>query len=195
MILLDNANIPTHFIRRHNMQEQVVHQTDAIPVHVTVRNIAAGTIVDTLGIPEGTNLPRPLIEFTHEDNPLNLVSEDHIEAFGWADEDELELISTIAFRTNDFLSGYFMALKLKLVDITLQFGRLNPGTLEESLVLIDEVSPDICRLWDTTSDRRYGRDVCEGSPEEIHGNYDDIAQRLGITDGRRPNLSLATKGK
>ena len=41
---LNSVNVPTHFISRLNMREQLVEKCDIIPLEVVVRNIAAGSL-------------------------------------------------------------------------------------------------------------------------------------------------------
>src|SRR5437868_8720991 len=84
--LLANIGVPTHFIRRLNMREQLIRQVEIVPIEVVVRNVAAGSLAERLGIEEGTQLPRTIIEYYYKDDALGdpLVSEEHITAFGWA---------------------------------------------------------------------------------------------------------------
>ena len=78
--------LPTHFIRRINMREQLIREVEIIPLEVVVRNVAAGSLATRLGLEEGTQLPRSIIEFYYKNDALNdpMVSEEHITAFGWA---------------------------------------------------------------------------------------------------------------
>ena len=83
---LNDIGVPTHFIRRLNMREQLIREVEIIPLEVVVRNVAAGSLATRLGIEEGTQLPRSIIEFYYKNDKLNdpMVSEEHITAFGWA---------------------------------------------------------------------------------------------------------------
>ncbi len=116
---LNELGIPTHFVRRMNMREQLIREVEIIPLEVVVRNIAAGSICPRLGLESGTRLPRSIIEFYYKDDALNdpIVSEEHITAFGWANPQELDDIMTLAVRINDFLSGLFMGAGIQLVDL------------------------------------------------------------------------------
>jgi phosphoribosylaminoimidazole-succinocarboxamide synthase len=107
---LNAIGVPTHFIRRINMREQLVRMAEIIPLEVVVRNFAAGDLSVRLGIPEGTALPRPIVEYYYKDERLNtpLVSEEHIIAFGWANQQDLDDIVALALRVNDFLSGVML---------------------------------------------------------------------------------------
>ncbi len=107
---LNTLGIPTHFIRRINMREQLIKEVEIIPLEVVVRNVAAGSLVKRLGLEAGTQLPRSIIEFYYKDDALNdpMVSEEHITAFGWATPPELDDIMSLAVRVNDFLTGLFM---------------------------------------------------------------------------------------
>ena len=63
MTRLKDINIPTHFIKRINMREQLIKKLEIIPIEVVVRNIATGSLVKRLGIKDGKILSRPIIEF------------------------------------------------------------------------------------------------------------------------------------
>ncbi|MGI9483876.1 MAG: phosphoribosylaminoimidazolesuccinocarboxamide synthase, partial [Hyphomicrobiales bacterium] len=112
---LGEIGVPTHFIKRLNMREQLVHQVEIIPLEVIVRNVAAGTLSKRLGIKEGTTLPRSIVEFCLKDDELGdpLVAEEHITAFQWANPQELDDIMSMSLRINDFLSGMFAGVGIK----------------------------------------------------------------------------------
>ena len=83
---LNEIGLPTHFIRRLNMREQLIREVEIIPIEVVVRNIAAGSLATRLGMEEGTALPRSIIEFYYKNDELGdpMISEEHITAFNWA---------------------------------------------------------------------------------------------------------------
>ena len=112
---LNKMGIPTHFIRRLNMREQLIKEVEIIPLEVVVRNIAAGSLAKRLGIEEGTVLPRSIIEFYYKADALDdpMVSEEHITAFGWASPQEIDDIMALAIRVNDFLSGLFLGVGIQ----------------------------------------------------------------------------------
>src|SRR6201991_1083889 len=112
MLRLGEVGIPTHFVRRLNMREQLVREVEIIPLEVVVRNVAAGSMSKRLGIEEGTPLPRSIIEYYFKKDKLNdpMVSEEHITAFGWATPQEIDDIMALAIRVNDFLSGLFLGV-------------------------------------------------------------------------------------
>ena len=153
--LLQQIGIPSHFIRRLNMREQLVKQVEIVPLEVVVRNVAAGSLSKRLGIEEGTTLPHTLIEYTYKDDSLGdpLIAEEHIACFGWASQEEMQDISAMAIRINDFMAGMFAGIGIKLVDFKLEFGRLFDGDFSR-IILADEISPDSCRLWDNRNQRK-----------------------------------------
>jgi len=178
---LNELGIPTHFVRRMNMREQLIREVEIIPLEVVVRNIAAGSICPRLGLESGTRLPRSIIEFYYKDDALNdpIVSEEHITAFGWANPQELDDIMTLAVRINDFLSGLFMGAGIQLVDFKIECGRLyQEDTMR--IVLADEISPDNCRLWDAKTQRKLDKDVFRQDLGSLVDSYREVAQRLGI---------------
>src|SRR6056297_3050544 len=111
MLGLTNVGIPNHFLKRINMREQLVRACEIVPLEVIVRNYAAGSMAQRLGMDEGTQLPRPIVEYCLKDDKLGdpLVTEEHIDAFGWASQQDMDDILSLALRVNDFLSGLCMA--------------------------------------------------------------------------------------
>ena len=146
---LNSIGVPTHFMRRLNMREQLVRMAEIVPIEVVVRNFAAGDITNRLGIPLGMALPRPIVEYYFKDEKLGspLVSEEHIIAFGWANQQDIDDIVALALRVNDFLSGVMMGVGIRLADFRLEVGRVWEGYFMR-LIVADEISPDSCLLWD-----------------------------------------------
>ena len=178
---LNDIGVPTHFIRRLNMREQLIREVEIIPLEVVVRNIAAGSLATRLGIEEGTQLPRSIIEFYYKNDALNdpLVSEEHITAFGWAAPQELEEMMALSLRINDYMSGLFLGIGLKLVDFKIEFGRLWDNE-DMRIVLADEISPDSCRLWDVRTNEKMDKDRFREDLGKVEEAYQEVAKRLGI---------------
>ena len=141
---LNKMGIPTHFIKRLNMREQLIKEVEIIPLEVVVRNVAAGSIAKRLGIEEGVVLPRSIIEFYYKNDALHdpMVSEEHITAFGWAAPQEIDDIMALAIRVNDFLSGLFLGAGIQLIDFKMECGRLFEGDMMR-IVVADEISPTL----------------------------------------------------
>jgi phosphoribosylaminoimidazole-succinocarboxamide synthase len=181
MTKLGEIGVPTHFMRRLNMREQLVRKLEIIPVEVVVRNIAAGSFAKRFGLEEGVVLPRSVVEFYYKKHELGnpMVSDEHITAFNWAGAHELEEIMALALRVNDYLSGLFLGIGLKLVDFKLEFGRLWD---EEGLriILADEISPDNCRLWDVRTNEKMDKDRFRRDLGRVEEAYQEVARRLGI---------------
>ncbi|ARE41615.1 Phosphoribosylaminoimidazole-succinocarboxamide synthase [Rhodovulum sp. P5] len=188
---LNAIGVPTHFIKRINMREQLVRQVEIIPLEVVVRNVAAGSMTKRLGIEEGTQLPRPIIEFYFKDDALGdpLVTEEHIIAFGWASQQDLDDMVALALRVNDFLSGVMMAVGIKLVDFKIEIGRIWDGDFMR-LVVADEISPDSCRLWDVKTGQKLDKDVFRRDLGSLTDAYTEVAKRLGVLPS---NVTHATK--
>ncbi len=178
---LSEINIPTHFIKRINMREQLIHQLEIIPIEVVVRNISTGSLVKRLGIEEGKILSRPITEFYLKDDKLGdpLISEEHIITFEWASANELEEIMSLSSRINDFLIGFFLSQKIRLVDFKLEFGRFWDQD-EQIIMLADEISPDNCRLWDIQTNKKLDKDRFRHDLGEVDKAYKEVAYRLGV---------------
>ncbi|MDX5381746.1 MAG: phosphoribosylaminoimidazolesuccinocarboxamide synthase [Rhodobacterales bacterium] len=178
---LAGVGVPTHFIRRLNMREQLVRACEIIPLEVVVRNYAAGSMAKRLGIEEGLQLPRPIIEYYYKDDKLGdpLVTEEHIAAFGWASQQDMDDILSLALRVNDFLSGVMFSAGIKLVDFKIEIGRIYEGDFQR-LVVADEISPDSCRLWDIETGRKLDKDVFRRDLGSLTDAYSEVARRLGV---------------
>ena len=188
---LNEIGVPTHFIKRLNMREQLIREAEIIPVETVVRNVAAGALSTRLGIEEGTPLPRSIVEFCFKSDDLGdpLVSEEHITAFGWANPQEIDEMTALALRINDFLSGLFLGIGIKLVDFRVEFGRIYENDMIR-IVLADEISPDSCRLWDISTDEKLDRDRFRTDMSGLIEAYQDVARRLGILfENDRPEPS------
>ena len=181
MSRLNDIGVPTHFVRRLNMREQLVREVEILPIEVVVRNVAAGSFAKRFGLDEGGRLPRSIIEYYYKSDALDdpLVTEEHITAMGWAATQDLDEIMQMALRVNDFLQGLFIGCGLSLVDFKLEFGRLWEDE-EMRLVLADEISPDSCRLWDVESGERMDKDRFRRDLGGVEEAYQEVARRLGV---------------
>jgi phosphoribosylaminoimidazole-succinocarboxamide synthase len=181
MLRLAEIGVPTHFVRRLNMREQLIREVEIIPLEVVVRNVAAGSLSTRLGIPEGTPLPRSIVEYYYKNDELGdpLVAEEHITAFGWASVQDLDDIMALSLRVNDFLTGLFLGVGIRLVDFKLEFGRLWEND-EMRIVLADEISPDSCRLWDIKTNEKLDKDRFRRDLGKVEEAYQEVARRLGI---------------
>ena len=181
MVKLAEIGIPNHFMRRLNMREQLVREVEIIPIEVVVRNVAAGSIAKRFNLTEGTLLPRSIVEFYYKSDELDdpMVAEEHITAFGWANPQDIDDIMSLSLRVNDFLTGLFAGVGLKLVDFKLEFGRLF-GEEDVRLVLADEISPDNCRLWDISTNEKMDKDRFRRDLGKVEEAYQEVARRLGV---------------
>ncbi len=181
MSRLDEIGVPTHVIQPVNMREQMIYALEMLPLKVVVRNFAAGNMCKRLGIDEGDKLPYPIVEFFHTDKNKTdgLINGDHIELMEWADEEEVEEMTDDALRINDFLTGLFLGVNMRLVDFKLEFGRFWRNEYDYILVLGDVLTPDTCRLVDLKGDILNK----EGKLNLLRGNmtdYQTVARRLGV---------------
>jgi len=190
---LTSIGVPTHFIKRLNMREQLIKAVEIIPLEVIVRNFAAGSMAKRLGIDEGTQLPRPIIEFSYKDDKLGdpLVPEEYIIAFGWASQQDLDDIVALALRVNDFLSGVMHGVNIQLVDFKIEVGRIWEGDFMR-LIVADEISPDSCRLWDKKTGEKLDKDVFRRDLGDLTAAYTEVARRLGVLPGNAPHAAKPT---
>jgi len=187
MTRLGQIGIPTHFLRRLNMREQLVREVEIIPIKVMVRNIVAGSLAERFGLEEGQPLDRSIVEFYYKNEELGdpLVLEEHITAFGWANHHEIDEMMNLALRANDFMSGLFIAIGIRLIDFRLEFGRLWDGD-QMRIMIADEISPDNCRLWDAETGEKLDIDRFHRELGDIEQAYQEVARRLGILPDPAP---------
>ncbi len=181
MMRIAEIGIPTHFMRRLNMREQLVRAVEIIPLEVVVRNVVAGSLAKRFGLEEGTPLARSIVEFYYKSDALGdpMVSEEHVTAFGWSNTHELDEMMQMSLRINDFLTGLFLGIGIRLVDFKLEFGRLYDKG-EARVVLADEISPDNCRLWDNKTNEKLDKDRFRRDLGRVEEAYQEVARRLGI---------------
>ena len=178
---LNQVGIKNHLIKRLNMREQLVQHVEIIPIEFIVRNIATGSLTKRLGIEDGTVLEYPLVEYCLKNDELGdpLISKEHILAFKWMDEFEIDFVNNELARINDFLQGMFRGVGIKLVDFKVEFGRLEKNG-KKDIILADEISPDTCRLWDATTDKKLDKDRFRKDLGNLVEAYQEVARRLDI---------------
>ena len=176
---LSENGVENHFIERLNDREQLVKKVDIIPVEVIIRNIATGTLTKRLGVQEGLRLKKPLIEFTLKSDELDdpIISEEHIDVLEYAEKDEIKDIKEQALLINKLLLQLFSSINIQLVDFKIEFGRL---TIDKTVILADEISPDSCRLWDKSSSEKLDKDRFRKNLGGLIDAYKEVATRLGI---------------
>ena len=194
---LGQCGIENHLVKRLNMREQLIKHVEIIPLEFIVRNISTGSLTKRLGIPEGTVLNKPLLEYCLKNDELDdpLVSKEHIFAFDWATEKEIMKIDSITLRINDILQGIFRGIGIKLVDFKIEYGRIwNKDKEVNEIILADEISPDTCRLWDIKTEKKLDKDRFRKDLGNLIQAYQEVARRLGIMP-EETNISEVNFGK
>jgi len=178
---LNQIGIKNHLVKRINMREQLVQLVDIIPIEFIVRNIASGSLTKRLGIEDGTVLDNPLIEYCLKSDEFGdpLISKEHILAFKWMNEFEINFVNEELRRINDFLQGMFRGVGIKLVDFKVEFGRIEKNG-KKNIILADEISPDTCRLWDAITDKKLDKDRFRENLGNLIESYQEVARRLNL---------------
>ncbi len=183
MTRLNAIGVQTHFIRPLSPREQLIKEVEIIPLEVVCRNIAAGSLSQRLGLPEGQPLARPIVEFFLKDDTLHdpMVTEAHIAAFDWASPQEIGDMAALTVRINDCLCDLFSAVGITLVDFKVEFGRVWEGEVSR-VILADEISPDSCRLWDSATNEKLDKDRFRRDLGNVIESYAEVARRLGVME-------------
>ncbi len=176
MRLLEKHGIPTHLFKQLSDRETVIRRAQMIPLRVVVRNVVAGSLSTRIGMPEGTALRSPVLEYNYKDDALGdpMINRYHAFALDLCTPEELATIERYAFQVNDILRTRMRQLHIDLIDFKLEFGRLADGTI----VLADEISPDTCRLWDTETGERLDMDRFRQDMGGVEAAYQEVLRRL-----------------
>ncbi len=176
MQMLEKEGVPTHFVRELSERETLVRRVKIIPLEVVIRNISAGHFASNYGVPEGIVFDAPTIEFSYKCDALDdpLLNSYHAVALKLATPEEIETIKTLAFRVNDLLKAFFRSVNIDLVDFKLEFGKTSDG----KIVLADEISPDTCRFWDSTTHEKLDKDRFRRDMGGVEGAYAEMMRRI-----------------
>ncbi|MEA4869021.1 MAG: phosphoribosylaminoimidazolesuccinocarboxamide synthase [Christensenella sp.] len=173
--LLESKGIPTHYMEQLSDRETAVKRVEILPVEVIVRNRAAGSFSKRMGVPEGTALACPILEYSYKNDELGdpFINSYYIRALNIATDEEMEQVKDYSFRINDILKGYLDELGIELIDFKLEFGRC-----EGKVILADEISPDTCRYWDKTTGKKLDKDRFRRDLGDVEEAYREIIRRL-----------------
>jgi phosphoribosylaminoimidazole-succinocarboxamide synthase len=175
-MLLEDNDVKTHLIRQISETDLLVKKVNIIPIEVVLRNVAAGSLADRLGLEEGTELNRPVLEYYYKNDELGdpLINEYHITERNLATEGQLKLLDIMGFKINKILSNYLKDKDLLLVDFKLEFGTDSNG----NILLADEISPDTCRFWDLNTSKKLDKDRFRRDLGDVEKAYQEILYRL-----------------
>ena len=176
MQLLEKEGVKTHFIEELSDRETLVKKVSIVPLEVIIRNISAGSFAKRYGVEEGIVFAAPTIEFSYKNDELGdpLLNSYHALALGLATAEEIELIKSMSFKINEVMKAYFKTLNITLVDFKLEFGK----TVDGEIVLADEISPDTCRFWDSTTNEKLDKDRFRRDLGGVEEAYNEVMRRL-----------------
>ena len=176
MQILEKQGVKTHFVEELSDRDTLVKKVKILPLEVIIRNISAGSFAKHYGVEEGIVFDEPTIEFSYKNDDLGdpLLNEYHALALKLATKDEIALVKSMAFKINEVLKEYFKKLNVTLVDFKIEFGKTADGTI----VLADEISPDTCRFWDSTTGEKLDKDRFRRDLGGVEGAYQEMMRRL-----------------
>ena len=176
MRILEKEGVKTHFVEELSDRDTLVKKVTILPLEVIIRNISAGSFAKHYGVKEGIVFAEPTIEFSYKNDDLGdpLLNEYHALALGLATKDEIALVKSMAFKINEVLKEYFKKLNVTLVDFKIEFGK----TVDGEIVLADEISPDTCRFWDSTTGEKLDKDRFRRDLGGVEGAYQEMMRRL-----------------
>lgn len=178
--LLEQHGVPTHYVEELNDRETAVKKVSIVPLEVIVRNTAAGSLSKRLGLPEGTPMKTPVLEFSYKNDELGdpMVNDYHILAMELATREELDTIASMSFKINALMIEFFKGVGVDLIDFKLEFGKTSDG----KIILADEISPDTCRFWDVNTHEKLDKDRFRRDMGGVEEAYAEMMKRIGLTD-------------
>lgn len=173
--LLEKDGVPTHYVEELSDRETLVKRVEIVPIEVIVRNIAAGSLSKRLGLPEGTKLHTTVLEYCYKNDELGdpMINDYHIAAMELATAEEMQTIAEMSLHVNRYMTEYLKDLNIELIDFKLEFGRTADG-----IVLADEISPDTCRFWDSTTGEKLDKDRFRRDMGGVEDAYREVMRRL-----------------
>lgn len=178
MRLLEANGESTCYLEQVSDRESLMRYVDIVPIEVIIRNVAAGSISERLGLPEGAAFSSPIIELKYKseelDNPI--INETYIAAMGWADLNVVAEMKHRALHINQVLRDFFFDRKVVLIDMKLEFGVDGEGNLR----LTEELDPDTIRLWDADTHERLDKDCFRRDIGDAEAAYQEIFSRINM---------------
>ncbi len=174
---LNKKGVPSHFVEMLDDNHMLHKKADVIFIEVIVRNIATGSLSRNLGIEDGKVLPFTLVEFDYKDDALGdpKLNDQHCLILELVkDKDELDYMRFMARRINTLLKDFYAKRNLTLVDFKLEFGRDS----NDNIILIDELSPDNFRLWDSQSGEKMDKDRFREGLGGLKVAYEEVLNRI-----------------
>ena len=173
---LKSKGIETHFVKQLNEREQLVKKVSIIPIEVVVRNYAAGSMAQRLGVEEGMKSPVTIFDICYKKDELGdpLINDHHAVFLGAATYEELNEMYALAGKINKALQELFDKINIILVDFKIELGKTSDG----KIILADEISPDTCRLWDKDTLKKLDKDRFRRDLGNIEEAYIEVVKRL-----------------
>lgn len=174
--MLEKEGVPTHLVEEISDRETIVKKVSIVPLEVIIRNVAAGSFSKRMGVEEGRQLLTPILEFSYKNDELGdpFINDYYALALGLATKEEIDTIAKYAFKVNEFMVNFFKGLNIDLIDFKIEFGKTSDGTI----ILADEISPDTCRFWDSTTHEKLDKDRFRRDMGGVEEAYQEIMKRL-----------------
>ncbi len=174
-MLQEKAGIATHFVEEISERETIVKKVEILPLEVIIRNVAAGSFSKRMGVEEGKPLLTPILEFSYKNDDLGdpFINDYYALALGLATREELDKVAEYTFKVNAFMLDFFKKLNIDLIDFKIEFGRFHG-----EILLADEISPDTCRFWDSTTHEKLDKDRFRRDMGGVEEAYQEIMKRL-----------------
>ena len=176
--MLEANGVKTHLVEQLNERDSVVRRVSIVPIEVIVRNIAAGSLSKRLGLPEGTKLKTTVLEYCYKNDDLGdpMVNNYHILAAGFATQEEIDKISSMALKVNELMLEFFKSIGVDLIDFKIEFGKTSDG----EIILADGMTPDTCRFWDINTHEKLDKDRFRRDMGGVEEAYAEMMKRIGV---------------
>lgn len=180
---LHKAGIPTHYLGENRETcTKFVRKTKPIKLEMIARFEAAGSFCKHSNVPAGTPMVDadgdPFVEFTYKSDADGdpRVSDWSVVQMGLLSWDEVDEIQSITKRVARIVKGLAEEAGCKFIDFKIEFGR----TSDDRIIVIDEISPDTCRMRDTATGQKLDKDNFRNgeSDEVVRSGYAEMERRI-----------------
>ncbi len=183
--LLNNAGIPTHFVRQIDDVTLLVKRCTMLPIEHVQRRLATGSYLKRHPeVSEGTRFDPVLIETFLKDDARHdpQISPQDILNLELATRQESEEMVELGHRVFAVIEQAWATVDVTLVDLKIEFGRDMAG----NLLVADVIDNDSWRLWpagDKTRmlDKQVYRNLKNVTSEDLQGIADRYALVADLT--------------
>ena len=174
---LEEKGIPTHYVGPgSNAASKIVLKAEPILLEVIGRFKATGSYVKRYECENMLEFDGVYVEYTYKSDNAGdpVIPNDAIVALGILTKRELGYIEYLTEQVALTIRDFFAECDGELIDFKIEFGRHPNG----QIVVIDEISPDTCRILDAKTGKSLDKDRFRKDMGDVAEAYQEMAKRV-----------------